>query len=255
MVLMARILLLLFVLLPAALQGVTVGDLFEAEVPVNDMQTESRAPAIRTALGIVLTKLTGDRYAQGNPVLSQLLQRAESYVTEFRDNADSLSLWVRFDEVTLEKDIRALGIPVWGKERPLTIIWFVADTDAGREILSRDGNQSYVDILDKGARRRGIVISYPLLDLEDSANLRPSDIWAGFMQPVINASRRYPVDAVLAGTIESNVPGIWEGKWYAYIEGENVYSWRTEGDLPDIVLDEGIDGMADFLASNSTVRK
>lgn len=235
-------------LLPAGVIGVTVSDLYEVEVPIKDVLPESRRPAIRTALGMVLIKLTGDRSAPGNPALLPLLQRAENYRQEFKLNVEELLLWVRFDEEKLDNDIRNLGIPVWGKERPLTLIWLVVNAETGRQILGMDGQPEYIAIIDKRARHRGIDIIYPLLDLEDSAKLRPSDIWGGFRQPVLEASNRYPIDAILTGSIDSPVPGIWQGQWIAYVDGESKI-WETEGDLPDIVIDDGIDGMSDFLAA------
>ena len=241
---------LVVILLPVTVNSVTVSNLYEAEVPINDISPESWGPAIRTALGIVLIRLTGDRYAAGNPVLQSVLSKANNYMTEYKPNADELVLWVRFDEAKLEKDIRNLGIPVWGKERPLTLVWIVIEGESGREILGMEGNQDFIEIIENRASRRGIVMSYPLLDLEDSANLQASDIRAGFMQTVLEASRRYPVDSILAGSIESPVPGIWESRWFAYINGENIKTWNAEGDIPGIVIDEGIDGLADFLAAN-----
>lgn len=237
---------MLICLLPAFVTGVTISDLYEAEVPVENLQPESRKPAIRTALGQVLIKITGDRYAPRNPALLPLLQRAENYVREYSYPDDS-RLRLRFDDDRLSGDLRNLGIPVWGKERPSTLIWLVINNENGREILGMDGNPEYTSSIVNKARQRGIAIIFPLLDLEDSTNLRPSDIWGGFLQTVLDASKRYPADSILTGSIESPVQGIWEGKWRAYIGGETE-TWQTEGELPDIVIEEGIDGMSDFLA-------
>ena len=57
--------LLILSLLPAAVTAVTIPDLYEAEVPLENAQPESLDNAYRTALGMVLIKLTGDRNAPG----------------------------------------------------------------------------------------------------------------------------------------------------------------------------------------------
>ena len=238
----------IFSLLPAVTVAVTVTDLYEAEVPIENAQPESRGPAIRTALGMVLIKLTGDRNAPGDPALLPVLKKAESYMLEFKLNGDGLRLWVRFDEETLTKDLRGLGIAVWGKERPSTLLWLVINSESGRRILGRDGDPEILSVIDGRSRMRGIDLTYPLLDLEDDARLRPVDIQAGFLQPILAASSRYPVDAILSGSVGSAGPDIWEGNWIGIINGESK-AWQTEGVLPDMVIEEGIDDMADFLAS------
>lgn len=235
-------------ILPATTAAVTVTDLYEAEVPIENAQPESREPAIKTALGMVLIKLTGNRNASGNPVLQPLLKKAESYMLEFKLNGDGLRLWVRFDEETLTKDLRGLGIAVWGKERPSTLLWLVINDETGRSILGRDGNSELLSVIDARSHMRGIDLTYPLLDLEDGARLRPVDIQAGFMQPILAASSRYPVDAILSGSVDPAGPDVWEGSWTGYINGESK-TWQTEGVLPAMVIEEGIDEMADFLAS------
>ena len=234
--------------MPTAVTAVTIPDLYEAEVPLESVQPESLDDAYRTALGIVLIKLTGDRNAPGNPALQPLLNRAKSYRLEYKLNTEELRLWVRFDQENLAKDLRDLGIAVWGKERPTTLLWLVINTGTDRQILGRDGNPDFLSVIDTRSHQRGIDLTYPLLDLEDDARIRPLDIQAGFMQPILDASSRYPVDAILSGSVDSAGPDIWEGSWMGYINGESK-TWQTEGNLPGMVIEEGIDDMADFLAS------
>ena len=243
-----RLIVLLFSLLPAAVTAVTIPDLFEAEVPLENVQPESLDNAYRTALGMVLIKLTGDRNAPGNPELQPLLNKAKNYRVEYKSNTEDRRLWVRFDQENLVKDLRGLGIAVWGKERPTTLLWLVINSDTGRQILGRGGNPDYLSVIDTRSRQRGIDVTFPLLDLEDDAKIRPVDIQAGFMQPILDASSRYPVDSILSGSVESVGPDIWEGNWIGYINGESK-TWQTEGTMPDMVIEEGIDDMADFLAS------
>lgn len=243
-----RLIILLLSLLPVAATAVTITDLYEAEVPIESVQPDSLDNAYRTALGMVLIKLTGDRNAPGNPDLQSLLNKAKSYRLEYKLNTEDRRLWVRFDQENLVKDLRDLGIAVWGKERPSTLLWLVINSDTGRKILGQGGNPDYLSVIEMRSHQRGIDVTYPLLDLEDDANIRPGDIQAGFMQPILNASSRYPVDAVLSGSVGSAGPDIWEGHWIGYINGEKK-TWQTSGNLPDMVIEEGIDDMADFLAS------
>lgn len=239
---------MIIMLTPVLACAGTITDLYEAEVPIESTQTESRGHAIRSALGVVLIKLTGDRYAPGNPVMQSLLLRADRYMIEFKLNADAMLFKARFDEVTLSQDLRNLGLALWGKERPSTLLWLAIDDERGRQIVGLDGNPEWVASVDRRVKQRGIDLTYPLLDLEDNARVRPDDIAGGYMQAVLDASRRYPVDSILSGAVTSSAPGIWEGRWTGYI-GAISKTWRTEGELPEIAIEEGVDVMADFLAA------
>ena len=239
---------LLLCLLPVVGVAGTITDLYQAEAPIENLQPDSRSPAIRAALGMVLVKLTGNRYAPADPQLQPLLQRAESYMLEFKLNAEALLLWVRFDEMTLTRDLRGLGLALWGKERPSTLLWLVITDQNGSRILDLEGNSDYLASIGRRASQRGIDLTYPLLDLEDTARLQPDDIRNGVMQTVLTASGRYPVESILIGSVESSAPDIWEGRWTGYIRGNDM-TWRTVGDLADIAIEDGVDHMADLLAA------
>jgi hypothetical protein len=65
----------------------------------------------------------------------------------------------------------------------------------------------------------------------------------------MQASERYGTDAILTGSIEPILDGLWEGRWTVMLNGQTM-SWTSRGDIPVIVLDEGIDGLADILAQH-----
>ena len=248
-------------LLPFAAGAVRVPGLYNAEVPVPDQTDAIRAQAVRTAMRMVLVKLTGDRFAGNRADLATLVQQAENYLQEYRyrqvtppatendiPQELTLKLSVRFNEESLNQSLRSLSVPVWGAERPTTLIWMVVEREnRERDMVSIDSGSPYVSVIDNRANLRGIALIFPLLDLEDSARLHPGDIWVDFRQPILDASQRYHPDSILTGVLSSTAPGIWEGRWTAYINNQ-THSWVTQGDIPDAVLDEGIDGMADVLA-------
>ena len=254
------IILLVFCCLPLVVFAASVPGLYEAQVPVLNQEQGYRDAAVKSAMRIVLVKLTGDRNAASRTALSPLILDAEKYLLQYRyietppaqtesgDNVDTLQLWVRFDETALNAALRDLGIPVWGKERPSILVWLAVEDATGRHLVSLEEKPDYVDVLERKAKSRGIILVFPLLDLEDTSKLRASDVWGGFQRPILDASRRYHADTVLVGRVESPVPDIWEGQWTAYT-GDTINSWSAEGDLPDAVLDEGIDGVVDMLAS------
>ena len=254
-------LLVMFWYLPFSADAMRVPGLYTAEVPVPDQSEKIRGSAVQTALRMVLVKLTGDRFAGNRSDLAPLIRQAENYMQEYRYRQKaapqtdagvpqelSLKLSVRFNEESLNQSLRALGVPVWGSERPSTLIWMVVEGEnRERNMLSMDSGSHYISVIADRASLRGIALIFPLMDLEDTARLRPGDIWGNFKQPVLDASARYHPDSILTGVLSAPAPGIWEGRWTAYIN-DQTHSWMTEGDIPEGVIEEGVDGMADMLA-------
>lgn len=256
-----RALLLLALLVQAApAPALRVPGLFEAEVPVLDQSAVTRQRTVSSALRLVLVKLTGDRHAGETAALAPLLAGADRYVQQFRYGEEEipaatpdapprreLRLWVQFDEEALSRELRSLGVPIWERERPSTLLWLVVDGTQGRGWANAEEHAALLAAVESRAAVRGIPLLLPLFDLEDGAALTPADVWGGFAQPVLGASRRYNPDAVLAAALEMPAPGIWEVRWTALLGGESR-SWSSSGDLPQAALEEGIDGMADLLA-------
>ena len=240
-----------------------VPGLYEVEVQVVDQSENVRREGVQTALRLVLIKLTGDRQAPGRTGVAPLLKQAQNYLQQYRYrgvpvaqesgsgetiNTMETRLWVKFDEDNLDQALRDLSVPGWGRERPSTLIWLAVGDEEGRRLVGLEDGPGYVQPITQRADQRGIPLIYPLLDLDDNAALRASDVWGGFTQPIFAASSRYHADAILTGIIESPVPGIWEGRWTAYINNQ-MATWTSESDLLAAALDEGIDKLADLLAS------
>ncbi len=255
--------LFLLFLLPHIAQAIKVPGLYEVEIAVADQSEVVRNEGLQIAFRMVLIKLTGDRQAPARRALLPLMDRAQNYLQQYRYRevpidqemnssnktpAVETRLWVKFDEENLNRALRDLSVPVWGRERPSTLIWLAIGDAEGRRLVGLEEAPEYIQTIEGRASQRGITMIYPLLDLSDSGALRTSDVWGGFQQPIIDASARYHADAILTATVESPVTGIWEAQWTAYIDNQ-LASWTSESDLLEAVLDEGIDNLVDILAS------
>ncbi len=239
--------------LPALTPAATVEDVYQAEIPVQSRSESERAAAVRDALGMVLVKLTGDRRARAHPALAGLQRAAQDYVQQYQylsapahDTGERrLLLRVRFDQRALDGALAPTGLPLWGRERPVVVVWLAVDDGTGSMLVGGDDPHGHAEVLRRRAALRGIPVILPLLDLEDAARLGAAP--DGGPGDVIEASRRYGADAVLAGTVRTIAPGLWEAHWTLHAQGERI-TWRTDGDLAEAVIDEGIDGAADALA-------
>jgi len=218
---------LLFVFLitlfsPVNTYALTVEGLYEAEVPIPDQSTRNKKGGIAAALRSVMVKLTGDRNVFGRSAAVDMVKDAERYVQQYeyrskqvrsQDQLTSkkqLHLWVNFNAKALNDSLRNYAIPVWGQERPSTLVWLASQNDRRRKLIAQEDESGYIEILNQRAAQRGIPLVYPLLDLEDTLALKASDVWGGFSGPVMQASERYGTDAILTGSIEPILDGLWK---------------------------------------------
>jgi hypothetical protein len=78
------------------------------------------------------------------------------------------------------------------------------------------------------AERRGLPVAFPLLDTEDLARVTFSDIWGGFDELVLEASRRYEATSVLIGRIRPESSQ--RNRWTWHFAGEERV-WHGEPEL------------------------
>jgi hypothetical protein len=223
--------------------AVEMAGLFTAQVPLDPEEEDPRAVAYEQALREVLTRVSGLQVSADPELFELLFPNPASYVLQLRPGPED-TLFVSFDGEALEGLLRRNGQLVWGSDRPLTIIWLAVDWGQGeREIIAADDPEDLGDeartidlnrllrerVLEVAARR-GLPIVFPLLDIEDLQNVTFSDIWGGFDDEVLEASKRYEANSILVGRIrpESNQ----RNDWSYYFSGEER-NWTGE---PEEVL-------------------
>lgn len=233
-----------------------MASLYSAQVPLDQEQNDPRSAAYEAALAEVLLRVSGSAIGDDPELFRQLFPNPTSYVVQFRPGPDD-TLWVSFDGKAIEDVLRHNGQPVWGGDRPLTLVWLAVDWGQGeREIISaadpgRDDDaartidrnrllrQRVLDI----AEKRGLPVAFPLLDTEDLARVSFSDIWGGFDELVLDASRRYEADSVLIGRVRADSSQ--RNRW-TYHFGDEQSTWHGE---PEVVISL----IADLLAAEFAI--
>ena len=220
-----------------------VDGLYEAETTVEG----GREEAFRTALKKVLVRLTGRRDAGDRPEVGPLLDNAAAYAQQFRQPAPD-SLWVAFDGAALESELARLGQPVWGAERPTTLLWIAVDAGGGKRFVLASIEEFEQEATVRAeviaaARKRGLPIVFPLQDAEDRARAAFAEVWGGFEDSILAASERYGVDAVLVGRLTGDDLG--HGRWSLYaFDGAERWSGGAG---------ESIERLADLFAARFAV--
>lgn len=207
----------------------------------------SRDAAFRAALVQVLVRMTGRRDVGARPEVSPLLDNAAAYAQQFRQPAPN-RLWAAFDGAALEKELARLGLPVWGAERPSTLLWIAVDARGGRRFVVasieefEEEEAIRTDVLE-AAERRGLPIVFPLMDAEDRAKASFAEVWGGFEDSILEASERYGVDAILVGRL--NADDLGHGRWMLYA-ADGVERWSGG-------IAESVERLADLFAARFAV--
>ena len=231
-----------------AATAVEMSALYTVEVPLDPDIPDAQILAYQTALSEVLVRVTGTTAIAESEQIAELFPDPGGYVLQYRSGTDN-TLVVSFDGAAIENVLRRAGAPIWGSDRPLTLIWIAVDWGQGeREIVAADDPQRVsgdARSIDRNrllrervaavASRRGIPVLFPLLDIEDLENISFSDIWGGFDDLLLQASNRYGADSVLVGRIRTE--SLQMNRWTWYLGDERV-NWNGEtGEMINLLAD------------------
>jgi hypothetical protein len=147
--------------LPDASRALTRAELYQATAPVANQSEAARSTAFAAALRIVLVRVTGRRTAEEDPTLAPLINNAGRYVQQYRVAPDN-QLWVAFDGAAIERWLTQHGQPLWGGERPATVVWLAVQTgpQAGT-VVTADDVSELKTALDAAAVVRGAPLLWP----------------------------------------------------------------------------------------------
>ena len=202
------------------------------------------------------------RSAQTDIGFEPLVAQAERFVQQYGYRSPE-EILVAFDGPAIESELVRLNEPLWGAERPLTVVWIVVDRGRGRrELMAAPAEESdsalpeeakpveselIVEIRDAvtaTATERGVPLVFPLLDDQDLDLVSTADVWGGFNDRIEAASRRYQADAVLIGRIR--VTGRAFAARWTLLTGDDLRERR--GSVRD-----GVDWLADTYAAQFAV--
>ena len=172
-------------------QAVTVPDLYETAQPVDG----SRDAAFVEALKTVLVRVSGQRDAAtrvGD------VNDPRKYVQRFGFTADNM-LEVGFDSASIDHLLSNAGLPIWGRERPATVVMFGAEDGGSWRWLASDTPAQERDAIERVARQRGLPLKWPVMDAQERA--AASSDAPGLLQ----TAERYGADAVLLGRSRGGV--------------------------------------------------
>ena len=251
----------LFCLWLSPAQAVTVEDLFTVELPVADQTTSLRLESFSEAFKQVIVKVSGSDDALLSPAFKRPIENSARYVKQFRylkpeveDAAEEdfdlgrLVLRIVFDQQLIEGLLREQNFPVWGRERPSTLLVISYDVNENIRLVSDDATPDLVESLDNAASIHAVPVLFPLMDLEDIALVNIGDIASRQYENIQTMARRYAPNALLIGRMVGRSGAGWQGDWEVSFAGQ-VFKWTFKASSRQTVIDQVIRNLARILAS------
>lgn len=250
-----RLILLLLVLLAPAAPAAEMDDLYVGTVPVPDQSAGARQEALRGALEPVLVRITGDPAILRRQGVDALLEKAPEWVQRYGyedggGDDDSLRLRARFDATAVQNALRQAGLPVWGRERPQTLVLLVIEGEA--DIVSARDVETVASTMLDTAERRGVPLVFPRRGGDERRRLRAADIRYGEIADLATVAKRYDASHVLVGRVE-RVSGAWRGEWTLNHRGDTVTEWQISGAGRGGLLAEATERLSDHYARRFAV--
>jgi hypothetical protein len=219
-------------------------DLFQATGPLVDRTEAGYTASFQAALKTVLVRVTGLRNADTDPALAPLVGEARRFVQQFHPAPDN-KLWVAFDGAAIERWLTQNAQPLWGRERPSTLVWLTVQTTAqGGTVVTRDDTSELKFLLDAQASARGIQLLWP-----SAADLQGNHLDFGAVNTMsatalADIAHRLGGDGVLIGRA-SNATGSASVRWtHVFADRNSDFAGTLEG------VDRAADTYAELFAAS-----
>lgn len=218
--------------------AVNVSGLYDTNISVPNRSEAARDAAFGEALGAVAVRISGRRDAAAK--VAGATSGARRYVQRYGYPDDS-TLQVGFDSVAVNKLLGDVGLPIWGTERPATLVWFSLEEPNGqRSWINAASTTAEREALAKVALARGIPLVWPAMDAADQSRIEGLLSQQFSSAELRSSGERYRADAVLVGRARRNSAGVLAVRWQLAFGDELA---ETVG-----FLDDGVNLAADNYA-------
>jgi hypothetical protein len=186
-------------------RAVSVSDLYEVTMPIE----QSRDTAFVEALKSVAIRVSGRRDAGTR--LGPAANSPRQYVQRFAFTSDN-QLQVAFDSGSVDRLLDESGLPIWGRERPATLV-LLSVPGAGGSANWVDSSYPAAerDAMAKVARQRGLPLAWPSLTQQDRAALGSATTAAA--PELLALASRSSANAVLLGHGRRDASGALVVNW------------------------------------------
>lgn len=249
----------------APASAVVLEHLYEAEIAVSNQTRKTRHEVFKKAFQQTLIRVVGSSQILGNPLIDEARNKVLKFISQFRyrelpegfqqpvvvagqkePEMFTNLLWIKFDVQAMNKLLKNSNLPVWGKQRPATLVW-IAVRDGGNRYILKQGDKSPIkDEIEKAAKLRGLPIRWPDYGEQERSRLSFVDIWGGFWDNILTVSRTYKKGSTLVGRYLWVGTG-WAVKWDLLADKHQQY-WQINSRDLHLLSTAGIDKASDVVS-------
>jgi hypothetical protein len=241
--------------------------LYQAQAIVTGTAEANRQIGFKDCLAQELVKVSGDQKVLTVPNLAAMMERAGSFVSEFRyrDRLEGIpihdeqgthdrpqDLTCVYKPETVDDLLRSLGRKSWLGNRPRLGV-FLAVRDAKRDfVLASDGTESPYMAESFQAATIPLLMSIVLPDQGNlvRASLDVATLQLTDMTQLDTLAKGIGADSALAGSIAwSDADLGWVADWRV-IHGGRIYSWQVRGVSFDEAFRNAIRGSAEVFSGS-----
>jgi hypothetical protein len=209
--------------------SLTRAEIYQALAPVADRSEAAQSSAFQNAMRTVLIRVTGKRSADDDPNLSQLVANARRYVQQYRAAPDS-QLWVSFDGPAIERWLTQNGQPLWGHERPTTLVLLAVQTGAqGGNVITTDDTSELKAAIDAAASARGLPLVWPSAAELQKFHIDYAAVNGGSPSGFADVGKRFGSDGILVGRASGNTANATVRWSHLFQDRSSEYSGTLEG--------------------------
>lgn len=241
----------LFALPAMALTNV---DLYRSEVVIDQSSDNADTTARVEGMKEVIIRASGDVSASNNPVVAKALGQSAQYLAQlsYGQSEGQQTLRMVFSAPHIRSLLSQAQLPVWPAARANLLVWLVEE-QSERNIVWEHSPSAVLEQMKRKADQRGLPLTVPVGDFDDITGVSVSDLWGGFIQPVGEASQRYPVDAVLVVKAQGN-----NVRWTLYDQKPNTIGVTRQAPLSGSnngsdAASKMIEQISDYYAKKSAV--
>lgn len=235
--------------------------IYNGSASIASQSDADRDSGLRAAFLQALIKASGDAGIAQDPSLPGVIANAPAMASHYTYSESvqpsasgeaglALQIEAQFDAAGVENALRALGRPLWGRERPTALVWLVIDNNGNKQIASAF-QQSALGALTATAQRRGLPIQLPRMDGTDLNRIDPVTLWEAPPATIIGASQRYNARLILVARLQK-VGDRWTAR-YTLIDGLAFESWEAGAPATADLLAGAINGAVDRLSNRYAI--
>lgn len=252
---------------PVAAQALEIAELYRAKAIVTGTGEENRQIGFRLCLRDVLVRVSGDQRIVQEPAFQPLLDKAGSFVSEFRyrDRLEGIpihdeqgthdrphDLTCIYRPETLDPVLASLGSKPWRAARPKLAVFLAVQDQRRRFVLSADGGQSpyMVESFEAAAEPMAMPITIPRAALLDKGGFIFEEVHSASPELMNPTAKEVGGDVPLLGSIRwSDADLGWVAHWRLRADGR-TYAWDIKGVSFDEAFRNAIRGAAQVLSGN-----